>query len=237
MYAQSISPAVAAGSSAGQTLPQRRHRARPAAVAHLYGEGKRRAYRGKEVIYHQGESIDTVRLIRRGLVKLLSHLPNGRARIVRLHGEGHVLGLEGLLARPFEHTAVAVGDVELECVPLERLVRLERENPWALTGLLYQWHDALAQADRWIAEFSTGAIKSRVARLLQYLASIERGRAMGTVGLLTVGEIGEILGATPESVSRHLAAFKRRDILRRAAGSSSKTYRLDIEQVRREAHA
>ena len=42
-----------------------------------------------------------------------------------------------------------------------------------LGQLLCQWHGALVHADRWIADFSTGGIKPRVARLLEYLAEIE----------------------------------------------------------------
>jgi CRP/FNR family transcriptional regulator len=169
------------------------------------------------------------------MVKLVSYLPNGRARIVRLHCRGQVLGLEGLLQRPFEHSAIAVGELEVEHVPLGRLRRLQHEDPVALNGLLFQWHDALAQADKWIADFSTGEIKPRVARLLQYLSTFDCGPATGTFGLLTVEELAEILGATPESVSRHLAAFKRQDILHREAGAPRKIYRLDVERVQREA--
>lgn len=231
-------PATVSGASNEPNAPEACRRKYPGAhltVMHLRGTYKRRVYEGKESLYHEGETIDRVFVIRHGLVKLLSYLPNGRARIIRLHCGGHVLGLEGVLGRHFEHTAVAVNNVEVECVPLQRILRLERDDPRVLTALLYQWHDALAQADKWIAEFSTGEIKSRVARLLQYLPSLDGGRTNATVGLLTVGEIGEILGATPESVSRHLAAFKRQDILRREAGSSPNTYRLDVERVQQEA--
>lgn len=238
MHAQRLVLAGTANDPSGATVCRQRDICPPPAEpTHQCRDARQRVYHGKEVLYHEGESIDTTFLIRRGLVKLLSYLPSGRARIVRLHCGGYLLGLEGVLERPFEHTAVAVSDVAVECVPLQRLMRLQWEDPPALTALLYQWHDALTQADKWIAEFSTGEIKSRVARLLQYLATFERDRAVGTVGLLTVGEIGEILGATPESVSRHLAAFKRQDILRREAGFSSKTYRLDVERVQQEARA
>jgi CRP/FNR family transcriptional regulator len=104
-----------------------------------------------------------------------------------------------------------------------------------LGQLLCQWHGDLAQADRWIADFSTGGIKSRVARLLEYLAELKQGESRDRVELLTVNEMAEILGVTQESVSRILAAFKRSDILQKQADPQRQTYRLDTGRLRREA--
>ena len=199
--------------------------------------GKRKQFQAKETLYREGEQVGSVYLIRSGMVKLLSYLPNGRVRIVRLHGRAHCLGLEGLLRLPFEHTAVAVHDVEVEYFPIQRLRRLQGEDPAKFTELLYQWHLYLRQADKWIAEFSTGEIKPRVARLLHFLASFEQEEEQfGTFGLLTVEEIAEILGVTPESVSRHLAEFKRTSVLRRDAGTTPKNYRIDTDRVAQEAY-
>jgi CRP/FNR family transcriptional regulator len=174
-------------------------------------------------------------VIRSGLVKLLSYLPNGRARIVRLHASNHWIGLEGLLGQSYEHTAIAVGDVEIQHVAIHRLQRLNRDNPGVLGQLLCQWHGALMHADRWISDFSTGGIKPRVARLLEFLAELEYGQPLDRVELLTVCEMAEILGVTQESVSRILATFKRRDILQKQSDPSGEIYRVDAPSLQREA--
>ncbi len=148
-----------------------------------------------------------------GMVKLLSYLPNGRARIVRLHNHNHWLGLEGLVTRPYEHTAVAVNDVEIAYVSMNNLHLLERDNPQKYCQILKQGYRQLAQADRWIADFSTGGIKSRVARLVDFLSKLEFGESSTLVELLTVHDMADMLGVTPESVSRILAGFKRNDTL------------------------
>jgi CRP-like cAMP-binding protein len=51
----------------------------------LHDAGRSRRYLAKEVIYRESDRADRICVIRSGLVKLLSYLPNGRARIVRLH--------------------------------------------------------------------------------------------------------------------------------------------------------
>ncbi|MDT8387527.1 MAG: Crp/Fnr family transcriptional regulator [Thiogranum sp.] len=201
----------------------------------LWQEAKPKRFVAQSVIYRESDSIDRVYVVRGGMVKLLSYLPNGRARIVRLHARNHWIGLEGLLGHTYEHTAIAVGDVEVQHISIHSLRRLYRDDPRALGELLHQWHGDLAQADRWISDFSTGGIKSRVARLLEYLAELECGEPSDQVELLTVHEMAEIIGVTQESVSRILAAFKRNAILQRQTDPQREIYRLDTGKLQHEA--
>jgi CRP/FNR family transcriptional regulator len=92
-------------------------------------------------------------------------------------------------------------------------MRIKSDNPNLYCRLLECWFDYLQEADLWIAEFSTGSVKARVARLVNFLSEIEDTVSSGEVKLLTCEEMAEILGATPESVSRVLAEFKRSNIL------------------------
>lgn len=198
--------------------------------------GKHKQFGAQDILYHESDQVYSVYVIKAGLVKLLSYLPNGRARIVRLHSAGDVLGLEGLLGQSYEHTAVAVGDVEVEHYPVHSLQRLHEQDPHALGQLLCHWHGHLIQADRWIADFSTGEIKPRVARLLRFLAELEYGEATDRVALLRVHEMADILGVTQESVSRILAVFKRSEILqKRNDADPGDIYWFDNEKLQQEA--
>ncbi|MDZ7754113.1 MAG: Crp/Fnr family transcriptional regulator [Gammaproteobacteria bacterium] len=213
---QTISPAVRAGADGDAPWPRT-----ALAASH------RRTFQSQDLIYHQGGAVQGVYLIRSGMVKLLSYLPHGRARIVRLHVPGDSLGLEGLLGQPYIHTAMATGSVEVECLSMPVLRRLQHEDPGVLMGVLRQWHEYLAQADRWIADFSTGGIKPRLARLLKFLAEVEYGSPADQVKLLSGPEMADILGVTPESISRVLAGFKRSQMLQKCHGLRREIYRVD----------
>lgn len=126
----------------------------------------------QEVLYHQGGHGGTVYFITDGLLKLVSHLSNGRARIVRLHRSGSVLGLSGQSCVLNEHTAVAVTSVSALRLPLSAVQRLRSMDPSAYVTLVEHWHDYLSDADIWITQFSTGPIHGRVARLLAFLSDI-----------------------------------------------------------------
>lgn len=196
---------------------------------------RRSSYSPQDALYHQGSACDSVYFITSGLLKLVTYLPNGRARIVRLRRPGAVLGLSGLFDLPYEHTAVAVTPVDVLCLPLSTMRHLREENMAVYVNLAERWHDDLQDADRWITQFSTGPIRGRVARLLAFLSQSGSGpeeAADGQLQLLTCEEMGSILGVTNESVSRILAEFKRRHILAHHTGGSNRLYAADLQRLR-----
>jgi CRP/FNR family transcriptional regulator len=196
----------------------------------LIADCRAKQFCAKDVLYREGGTAAGVYRIRAGMVKLLSYLPNGRARIIRLHSPDHWIGLESILGQPYEHTAVAVEDVDAQFVSLEKLRLLRCQEPAQFAEILTQVYAHLVEADRWIAEFSTGGIKPRVARLIEFLSRFERSAAAGVVELLTVHEMADILGVTAESVSRTLALFKRSQILTKQG--SGHTYTFDSRKLR-----
>lgn len=204
----------------------------PTPVQTLLAHARRAVYAQQDTLYHQGMPGDTVYFITGGLLKLVAYLPNGRARIVRLHRTGSVLGLGGLRGQHNAHTAVAVTRTTALRLSLGALQRLRSEDPTTYLTLVERWYDYLQEADRWITQFSTGPIRGRVARLLAFLSAFEPDAQDGHVQLLTCEEMGSILGVTSESVSRILADFKRRHILDREAGETGEIYHTDVERLR-----
>lgn len=192
-------------------------------------------YYSRETIYREADRIDKVYIILAGMVKLLSYLPNGRARIVRLHTQDHWIGLEGLIGNIYNHTAISVGAVEVLAIPLQSLRAMEQKNPRQFLQVLKNGYTHLSQADMWIANLSTGNIKPRVARLVTFLSEFEYGEFSNRVNLLTVHEMADILGITPESVSRVLAEFKRNATLNKLNDNTNEAYEIDVKQLSQEA--
>jgi CRP/FNR family transcriptional regulator len=195
---------------------------------------KRRRFPSRHILYRQGEPAETLFAVRAGLVKLISHSPDGRARIVRLNGPGALLGFSGLLDRVYAHTAMAVAEVETGCIAAGAVTRLKRDHPELYCRLLESGYGDLKNADRWITEFSTGSIKARVARLVNFLATLQSGTAQ-EVELLTCEEMAAVLGVTVESVSRILAEFKRGRLLRAVGAAPARLYAYDARALQRVA--
>ncbi|WP_231561739.1 Crp/Fnr family transcriptional regulator [Nitrosococcus oceani] len=107
--------------------------------------------------------------------------------------------------------------------------------PDLCTPLMEEWHDQLRQAETWIVQFSTGTVRSRLARLIIYLSLWNSGEKINTVRLLPGRELAAILGATPESISRVIARWKRQKFLQRLPEMGAETYRFDRTQLKQAA--
>ena len=191
-------------------------------------------YRPGEAIYRSDDESNSVFVVRQGLVKLLTYLPNGQSRIVRLHKAGSTIGMDGLMELSHRHSAVAVGAVSAFQLPHAELLRLKESEPQLYAGILEKWHEYLVYADTWITDFSTGKIRGRVARLVRFLARFDEDTGPQIVELLTTEEMSEVLGVTPESVSRVIAEFKRDGILENIENNPESLFSCDLHRLRRE---
>ncbi|MBD3671646.1 MAG: Crp/Fnr family transcriptional regulator [Gammaproteobacteria bacterium] len=188
-----------------------------------------RRYDEASVIFHEGSPIDSLQIVLRGRIKLVHYMDNGNARIVRLHNKGSILGLNGLLQEAHEHTAISIDAVEAYEIPMMRLHELKNDDLKTYSQLLEFWNDYLHMADKWITDFSTGPIRSRIARLILHLADIDDVTGESQARLLTGEEMAEILGVTPESISRTIAEFKRSEILVPIEPTTEHTFQCDLE--------
>lgn len=192
-------------------------------------------YAPGDIIYHQGTEPEFLYVIRNGRIKLLNYLESGRARIVRLHKRGSIIGLNGLLNEPNAHTAMAITEVMIYQIPMHLIKAVKHDDLDTYSQLLEHWYEYLNTADRWITDFSTGAIRGRVARLVRFLLETDESATASQVTLLRVEEMADILGVTPESVSRTMADFKRNDILQAVENGRLDCYRCDLRRLFSEA--
>ncbi len=169
------------------------------------------SYKPMSTIYQQKDKLEFVYTIKSGLVKLVQYLPNGRCRIVRILGQGELLGIESLNHQLSEHTAITLNHVELCRIPHSVINMLQQQSVRLHGSLITRWQNMLTMADLWITQLSTGKIKSRVARILVFLADKSQDE---NIFLPTREDIGGMLGITTESASKVTAEFKRKGFLK-----------------------
>ncbi|MBK1695488.1 Crp/Fnr family transcriptional regulator [Chromatium weissei] len=161
-------------------------------------------------LYRAGDAGDYLFTVRSGTLKLVQYLPDGSQRIVRIVRASDVLGLEAILEQTYQHDAVALHSSEI-CRYPARLVRdLGRDNPDLYRELMTRWQRALAEADAWLTELSTGAARARIARLVLRLVF---NSTTCECHLFSREDMGAMLGVTTETTSRTIAEFKRQNLL------------------------
>lgn len=162
------------------------------------------------VIYCQDDPAEAIYTIRSGLVKLTQYLPDGTQRIVRLLRSTDVIGLEALMLDRTEHAATALHATEVCRIP-RAVVRDLLTRKWQVFNeLMARWHRALSDSDRMITELNTGPARTRVIRLLMWLAEQHGG---GRCELFGREDLGALLGLTTETVSRTMAELKRQGFI------------------------
>ncbi|MBU2582902.1 MAG: Crp/Fnr family transcriptional regulator [Alphaproteobacteria bacterium] len=183
------------------------------------------SYRPGAQIYAQDDDASSIMTIRTGLVKLTQYLPDGNQRIVRLLCSTDIVGLEAMVAPRYEHTAVALHATQLCRIPVDTVRELSVARPQLCQDLMARWHLALNDADRWITEFCTGPARSRVARLLKWLA--ERNGGLNCE-LFSREDLGALLGLTTETSSRIIAEFKRQGLI---TESRTNVFTCDLQRL------
>ncbi len=161
-------------------------------------------------LFDEGSPAANLFTIRSGLVKLVRYQPDGSQRIIRLLTAGDIAGLEGTAVALYDSTAITVTPVHACRIPQTVIKRLEAESPRLHAQLLRKWHEALKQADDFIADLASGSARQRLARLLLRLSQNDSTRQ---VLLPSREDVGAMLGITTETASRAVAVFRREGLL------------------------
>jgi CRP-like cAMP-binding protein len=161
-------------------------------------------------LFDEGSPGVNLYTIRSGLVKLVRYQPDGSQRIIRLLTAGDIAGLESTAVANYDSTAITVTPVHACRIPQAVIKRLEAESPRLHAQLLRKWHEALKQADDFIADLASGSARQRLARLLLRLSQHDSTRQ---VLLPSREDVGAMLGITTETASRAVAVFRREGLL------------------------
>ena len=71
------------------------------------------SFASDETVYHQGDISTNAFTLRKGLVKLVKTLPNGRTQIVRVLRAGDLFGFDGFAGESYNHTAIPLTEIEV----------------------------------------------------------------------------------------------------------------------------
>jgi len=178
-----------------------------AEVEALAGRCPQRVLSAGECLFRQGDPLDCVYVVRRGIVGL-GQRAKGRRLTFLLMGAGEILGDEALLLdTPASFDAFAVGDATLVAVPAGTFLQAVDFG----SGFAHRW--ALGVSRRLSAlqgrlqELLAGDLRAQVASLV--LHELTRSRAVS----LTQQAIADLLGAQRTSVGRVLRELEGQGIL------------------------
>lgn len=171
-------------------------------------------------IFQEGESADSLYILKKGIVKLTSLSDNGRETILYILKPDEMFG-ELLLAeekRPF--TAIAIEDSLVTVISQESFVKLLSTVPAIALSFIRLLSKRLAAVERGLAEFGHTWSHHRLARVLLQLSK-KYGEEVpaGTLinARLTHEDLANLIGTSRETVTTQLSRFARMGLLKREA--------------------
>ena len=169
------------------------------------------------ILFVEGQDPRGVFVLCNGRVKLSTTSAHGQSIIVRIAEGGEVVGLAGTLSgSPYELTAEALEPLQTNFIPREAFLLFLRKHGEAalrVAEILSKTYHATLVEVRYLG-FSNSAAE-KLARFLLDLRTTpgqENGHLRVTL-TLTHKEIGEMIGASRETVTRIFAHFKREGLI------------------------
>ena len=169
------------------------------------------------ILFVEGQESRGVFVLCNGRVKLSTNSADGKSIIVRVAESGEIVGLAGTLSgRPYELTAEALEPLQANFIPRDAFMHFLREHGDAalrVAEILSEiYHSTLLEV-RYLGFASSTAEKlARFVLDLPATTAQNNGHQRATL-TFTHKEIGEIIGASRETVTRLFTHFKREGMI------------------------
>ena len=166
--------------------------------------------KGKE-IFSQGEEARGFYLVLSGRVKVYKLSFQGRRQILNIVGPGEPVGEVAVFQGvSYPAYAQALEDSLLLYFPRRAFVELIKENPSLALGMLAVLSRRLRRLTGLVEELSLKEVPSRLAA---YILRLSRKGEREAVLKVTKGQLAEMLGTSPETLSRALARLSSQGLV------------------------
>ncbi len=168
-------------------------------------------------VYSAGDRCDAIFIVYAGFLKTSWVDKYGNEKILDFPMKGDVTGFDGIDAKQFRNTLVALSDIELIVVPMDFFHSSGSNACGFRRKIMELMSNALVAGQK--VEYMMGTLPAE-ARVAKFLLSIsQKFRAMGFSDKsfhlrMTREDIGSYLGLTLETVSRTLSGFSRCGLIR-----------------------
>ena len=187
----------------------------PAALAAFEQQTEMRTCRKGQILYSQEDRAEVLFLLKRGRVQLYRLTPSGKRLELATLEPGTFFGEMPLVGETLRHTFAEAAEDSLICVmsrsDIERLMRQRSEVALRMIEVLSR---RLALCEARLEEMAYRSVPARIAAVLLRLSQGRSGEAVP----ITHQELGDMIGALRESVTKVLDEFQRAELVELSRG-------------------
>jgi len=173
----------------------------------------------REILFRAGSTECTeLYAVMRGRIKITTASDDGKEFVLQIMGPGEVLGEIALLNDyPRTATVTAIDRSQLLVLQRRELLPFLEEQPKVAIKLLAVLGDRLRRASAQLEDAVFLDVRARLAKKLLFFMNadgedVPEGRRFPLK--LSQRELGELVGATRESVNKQLKTWERSDVIR-----------------------
>jgi CRP/FNR family transcriptional regulator, cyclic AMP receptor protein len=185
-------------------------------------------------LYVEGQAARGVFILCSGAVKLSTTAADGGSLIARISRQGDVLGLPATVTgKPYELTAEVIEPTQANFIHRSEFLKFLSANGEAAVRVAQQLAEFYQKA---VSEMRTIGLthsaEEKLARFLLDQMADSNGKDQVKLTLtFTHEEIGQMVGASRETVSRTFAEFKRKKLIQVKGSSFTIASRAALEKV------
>lgn len=174
-------------------------------------------FKKNETIFSEGAPVSGIYIINSGKVKVFSKFGKDKIRILRLAGEGKILGHRGFSTTNYPVSAVALIPTTVSFISNEIFITLIKANPDFSIYLINFFAEQLRQSENRMKSLMLSDVKHKIAEILIILIDSFGFDAKETNMLsycLSRKDFAAMAGITYETTVRTLAYFQRKKIIK-----------------------
>jgi CRP/FNR family transcriptional regulator, cyclic AMP receptor protein len=187
----------------------------PEAMATFEQQTEMRTCRKGQILYSQEDRAEVLFLLKHGRVQLYRLTPTGKRLEVAVIEPGTFFGEMPLLGESLRHTFAEAAEDSLICVmsraDIEGLMRKRSEVALRMIEVLGR---RLALCEARLEEMAYRSVPARIAAVLLRLSQGQNGEVVS----ITHQELGDMIGALRESVTKVLDDFQRAGLVELGRG-------------------
>ncbi len=168
-------------------------------------------------IFKDGQVADRMYMIQRGRVKVVASYVKGVESIIRLAGDGEVLGHRGIGDEPiYTATAIALTETRVNVIPMQLFLSTLKANNLFCYHFLLFFAEELRLLDKHMRDLMNLDVAQRIAKVLKMnmvTFGFDTTNKKKLAFTLSRKDIASAAGTTYESVIRALSEFQREGII------------------------
>jgi CRP-like cAMP-binding protein len=167
-------------------------------------------YKKGTYIYHEGNRVNGIYLIIKGILKIFKTGIDGKEQIIRFAQPFELIAFRSVISGELAcTTAKTLEDCVLAYIPQETIFNLVKTNGLFSLELLQLTCRELGEANEYITDIAQKTVRERLAEVLVHLKDSFGTDTENDLKIsLTREELANIVGTATESVIRLLSEFK-----------------------------